>query len=278
MQKLRCERTCQWRTAEIRERLGFSTIALPGTASFGAREIAMIRQAGITRVEICGLHPRSHYDYHSHEQVSEIMAECQKQGVTIVAVHGPSVPYNSEYEEVRKGAVREAVTAAKVAEELGASVFVAHFGIDVYSEKTVSDMLGQLGSSRLKLTVENGDDLRKYMMFVDKIGSDRFGMVVDIGHTRDPDGVNPFIKKDRARQTMAQCGKRLFHVHLHDFTDRDHIPPFDGNIQWQEIFAAFEDITYEGEFMFEAAGTPKEVLQKTASFPETFVRSLIGCS
>ena len=265
----------QWTAEEIGKRLGLSTMAFPAAPLIGAREIAMVRQAGITRVEICGFHPRSHYDCHNRAQVSEIMTECRKQGVTIVAVHGPNIPYSCEYEEVRKGVVVEALVAAKAAEELGASVFVGHFGLGEQAEKTVCEMLAELGSSPLRLTVENlpGDDLRDTVAFVDKIGSEQFGITVDIGHPRDPDDINPFIKKDVARQTMAQCGKRLWHVHLHDFTDTDHIPPFDGNVQWGEIFTAFQDIGYEGQFMFEAGHvTAEEVLQKTADFPKTFVR------
>ena len=269
------ESSYRWTSEEIQERIGMSTIAFPGTASLGAREIAAIREMEITRIEICGIYPPSHYDYHNRTQVSEIMAECRRQGVSIVSMHGPSLPYNSKDEDERKAAVKEAVVAAKVTEEMGATVFVGHFGIDEQSEKTVTEMLEHLDGSPVKLTVENGADLRDYMAFVDKIGSDRCGMIVDIGHTRDADGVNPFIKKERARQTMAQCGKRLFHLQLHDFTDTDHIAPFhvDGKIQWGEVFAAFKDIDYKGEFMFEAKNpTLEEVLQKTAAFPKTFVQ------
>jgi len=73
---------------------------------------------------------------------------------------------------------------------------------------------------------------------------------------------------------MAGCGHRLFHVHLHDFADTgDHHPPFDGNIRWEEIFRALQDIGYEGEFMFEAAPkiSVEETLRKIAAFPQRFV-------
>ena len=115
------------------------------------------------------------------------------------------------------------------------------------------------------------------MAVVDEIGSDRFGMVVDVGHTRDEDGVNPFIKPDRARETLAQCGPRLIHLHLHDFLERDHIAPMDGNLQWAEVFGALKDIDYQGVFMFEALFPPDKienrpdyVLAKTAAFPQAF--------
>jgi sugar phosphate isomerase/epimerase len=99
-------------------------------------------------------------------------------------------------------------------------------------------------------------------------------MVVDIGHTRDADCVNPFIKKERAREVMKVSGDRLFHLHLHDFTDTDHHPPFDGNVQWKEIFMALQDLEYKGEYMFEVA--PRfplaDTIRKTAAFPDEFMK------
>ena len=260
-------------TAEaIQQRLGFSTIAMPGDELFGARHIAMIREAGITRMEICGFQLPTHYDYHNNTQVSEITAECRKQGITIVAVHGPNLPYDCPYEEVRREVVKEAVASARAAEEMGASIFVGHFNTNNHSERTVGEMLDCLDGCSIKLTVENGDNLEDFADFVDHIGSDRFGMIVDIGHTRDADGINPFIKKERAREVMAGCKDRLFHLHLHDFIDADHYPPFDGNIQWGEIFSALQDIGYAGEFMFEAIArvSTEDTLKKTSAFPKEF--------
>ena len=260
-------------TAEaIQQRLGFSTIAMPGDERFGAREIGMIREAGITRIEICGLHPPTHYDYHDPAQVSEIASECQNQGIAIVAVHGPSLPYDCVYEEVRRAVAKEAVASARVAEEMGASIFVGHFNTNDRSAQTVGEMLDCLDGSSIKLTVENGGDLRDFADFVDQIGSNRFGMVVDIGHTRDADGINPFTKRERAREAMRVCEHRLFHVHLHDFADTDHYPPFDGNIQWDEVFSALQDVGYTGEFMFEAISRTslEDTLEKTAAFPGEF--------
>ena len=265
----------RWTSQEIEERLGIST-AIFEKSVLGAREIAAIREAGIVRIEMY-LRPW-HYDYRNCTQVSAIKAECRKQGVSIVSVHGPSFfdPDNpSEDEGQREADVKEGIMAARAAEELGASIFVGHFGVDEQSEKTVTEMLEQLHGSPLKLTCENlppYPPLPDCMAFVDKIGSDRFGITVDIGHPRDPDGINPFTKKERARQTMAQCGKRLFHLHLHDFTDTDHIAPFNGSIEWGEVFAALKDIDYKGELMFEATHpTAEEVLRKTGAFPKTFV-------
>ena len=143
------------------------------------------------------------------------------------------------------------------------------------SKRTVRELIEHLDDTQIKLTVENlpsEPDLRDYLTFVDRIGCPRFGLTVDIGHTRDADGINPFVKMERAREAMAACEHRLFHLHLHDFTDTDHYPPFDGNIQWDEIFSALRDIGYIGEFMFEAGQrvSLEDTLKKTSAFPNEF--------
>ena len=155
---------------------------------------------------------------------------------------------------------------------------VCHFGIADESKRTVEDMLEELEGSSIKLANENGENLVDYMALVDGIGSDRFGMVVDVGHTRDEDGVNPFIKPDRARETLAQCGGRLIHLHLHDFLETDHIAPMDGNLQWAEVFGGPERHRLPGASSCSRALFPPErrenrpeyVLGKTAAFPQAF--------
>jgi len=272
------EEALPWTARQIRERLGFSTDALPGDERLGSRGIAMIREAGIERMEICGLHEPTHYDYHDKAQICEITKACRAYGVSLVSVHAPGLPYNCPYEDVRRAVVKEAVCAARVAEEMGAGVFVAHFGVDQWGRKTVCEILEQLDDGKIRLTVENtpgNGDLREFAAAVDSVGSERFGMTVDIGHPRDEDGVNPFIKHERARETMRLCGARLLHLHLHDFADTDHYPPFDGNIQWLEIMQALREMNYGGEFMFEVGGGTtmplEDRLAKTAAFPQKFV-------
>ncbi len=263
---------------EIEQRLGATTAAFRSEDTrLGAAEIATIRAAGITRIEVSGIRSPKHFDFSNSRQAADVVRECREQGVEIVSAHGPTVEYASTDEDERGAAVREAAAAARVAEDMGASVMVCHFGASEESKRTVVDMLEELEDSTIRLANENGKDLRDYMALVDEVGSNRFGMVVDVGHTRDEDGVNPFIKPDRARDTLAQCGPRLIHLHLHDFLETDHIAPMDGNLQWAEVFGALKDIDYQGLFMFEAlfppegaVNRPKYVLAKTAEFPQAF--------
>jgi sugar phosphate isomerase/epimerase len=258
---------------DIRDRLAVSSFYLhPDGGPLDGRRIAQIREAGITRVEIDGYLSTKHYNYHDKQRVAEIASACKAEGVSVVSVHCPGISYNTEYEEIRRAVVKECILSARVGEELGAKLFIGHFGISEMAEKTICEMLAALDDCKIKLTVENGNDLNDYAAFVDRIGSDRLGMIVDIGHTRDKDKTNPFTKKDRARETMNICGDRLFHLHLHDFVDADHYPPFDGAIEWGEIFLALKDIDYKGWYMFECMSriSPEDTLKKVAAFPGNF--------
>ena len=268
----------QWTTEEINARLGIST-AIYQKSQLSARHIAEIRESGITRIELSII--TGSLDHRNRRQVTEILNECQKQWITVVGVHVPfKLPYNSEDEEERKIVVRESLSAIRFAEEAGASIYVAHFGCRENSKETVMELLKLTDGFRIKLTTENGRALRNYMAIVDDIGSDRFGMTVDIGHTRDSDNINPFVKKEKACQTLVQCCDRVFHIHLHESFDleqrADHRPPLheDGIIEWGEIFAALKEINYRRELVFEdgRGENPSEWIRMTAAFPQAFVQ------
>ena len=268
----------QWTAEEISARLGIST-AVYQKIRLGAQQIAEISQAGIKRIEISSI--LNCFDHRNQTQVSEVLGECRKQGVTVVAVHGwVKIPRSFESEEEREAVMEESLDSIRFAEKAGASIYVAHFGCTEQSERMVTELLDRTPDFRIKLTTENGRDLRDFMAVVDKVGSDRFGMTVDIGHTRDSDGGNPFIKKCRAREALAQCEDRVFHIHLHEVFDQeqksDHHAPLhrNGIVEWGEIFAALKDIGYREELIFEdgRGENPEEWVRMTGAFPQAFVK------
>ena len=76
---------------EIAERLGATTgVFLSEETPLGAREIAAIRAAGITRIEVCGIRSPKHFDFGNSQQAADVVRECREQGVEIVSAHGPS--------------------------------------------------------------------------------------------------------------------------------------------------------------------------------------------
>ena len=264
--------------AEIDQRLGISMAVFQGER-LGARHVAAIRQLGIERIELV-MAPKT-FDFQDRRQVAEVLTECRKQGVSVGSVHGNlQRKYNDPNEEKRRAAAAALLDEIRFSEQAGAAIVVAHFGTDDPARKTVTELLDQTNDLRIRLTVENmGGGLKPYADFVDRIGSDRFGMTVDIGHARDPDGVNPFVKPGRAVDVLAFGGHRVRHLHLHDTfnlpTKPDHRAPMhpDGIIRWDEVFAGLKAIDYRGAFLFEdgRGENPEEWTRLAAEFPKKFV-------
>lgn len=263
---------------EIAGRLGIS-MAVFQKERLAARHVAAIRELGIQRMELV-MAPTT-FDFQDRQQVKEVLTECRKQGVSVVSVHGNlKRKYNDPVEEKRRAAAIALLDEIRFAEEAGAGILVAHFGTDDQARKTVAELLNATEDLRIRLTVENmSGGLTPYADFVDRIDSDRFGLTVDIGHARDPDGVNPFVKPGRAVDVLKLGGPRIWHLHLHETfnlpTKPDHRAPMhpEGIICWDEVFAGLKAIDYSGIFLFEdgRGENPDEWTRLAAAFPKNFV-------
>jgi sugar phosphate isomerase/epimerase len=263
---------------EIADRLGIS-MAIYQKERLGARHVAAIREAGITHIELVMLPPS--FDVQDRAQTAEILAECRRQKVAIASVHGNlQRQYDDPNEPKRRAVAAGLLEEIRFAEEAGAAILVAHFGTNGQAVKTVMELLDKTKDLRIRLTVENmRAGLGPYAAFVDRIGSPRFGLTVDIGHLRDDDGVNPMVKPGRAGAVFAEGGERIWHLHLHDSfnlkTKPDHRAPMhpDGLIRWREVFAALKAIDYRGLFLFEdgRGENPEEWVRLAATFPQNFV-------
>ncbi len=266
-----------WTADRIRAQLGTSTIVFPPDERLGREQIARVADAGIGCIEVGAFNGLAHYDHNDEAQVDEIAQAALDLDVKIASVHCPLVPYDDADEEARRHVLRESVVAARAAERMGASVFVCHFHNQPPAEITAREMLEQLDGCSVRIATENGINLMPYTEFVDGVGSERLGITIDIGHTRVPaeDWLNPFTKAGRAKAIVDLCGQRLYHIHLHDYhNNEDHRPPFEGEIEWGDLFDALDGIDYQGALMFEslAVASTEDTLGKVGSFPEEFVR------
>jgi len=265
-------------TAEqIASRLGIST-AVYQKQRLGARHIAAIADLGIRFIEVTMI--PGCFEAGDTDQVEEILGECKRQKVSVVSIHGTlQLKYNDPDEQKRLAAAEHLLEEIRFAERAGAKIVVAHFGTNDQSRKTVTELLEKTRDYKSRLTVENmRGGLKPYVAFVDKIGSERFGMTVDIGHLRDSDGVNPMVKKGRAADVLAQGGRRIWHLHLHETfnlkTKPDHRAPMhpDGIIEWGEVFTGLKAINYPGIFLFEdgRGENPLQWTRLAAEFPWNF--------
>lgn len=281
---------------EMRSRLGISTLAVKLSADemLAPQHLRLIAGEGIGKLELSG-----GYDPRNKQQLKQLASQAADQGLEIVSLHGPAGKFSSAYsdgirEEERRSAMEAAVIQGEAALELGASVLVCHFGTTESSAESVLELLDYFKGTPLVLGGENvgkavsslqdSDDVADFVSFSERIGCERFGLVLDLGHARDKAGANPFFQASHAYDTVAQCKDWLVHVHLHDGTEEradDHYPPFDGDVQWLDVFLALHEIDYQGCFMFEpvfegysAFHCNPDVIKKVGAFP----RHLISCA
>lgn len=287
-----------WTAAEIAARSGLST-AVFEDRRLGAREIAQLAETGIRHLELDVLPldlsalPRS-VDHRDAAQMSEIKAACETNDIRMVSIHSPNLAYGSSDERLRLSAVREGLFLAHLAAGMGARLLVNHFRVDDQTRKSIRGLLDGIADLPLVLGAENLTDensIKKIRSLVEEFDSDQLGMVLDIGHETDDDGVNPFTAAGRARCAVTQCRGRLVHVHLHETLafphkcgaaglpsprHRDHQPPLheDGMIQWGGVFQGLRDIDYAGILLFEdgLCDDPWSFVEATISFPGEFVR------
>ena len=266
-----------WTADRIRAQLGTSTIIFPQAERLGRDQIARIADAGISQIEVGAFNGLVHYNHHDDAQVDEIGRACEDFGVAVASVHCPLVAYDDPDETTRQHTSRESIAAARAAERMNADVFVCHFHNQPPAETTCREMLEALEGCNVRIATENGINLTPYTEFVDTFATDRLGITIDIGHTRVPaeDWLNPFTAPGRAKAIVDLVGHRLMHMHIHDYhNNEDHRPPFEGEIQWADLFDALDGIDYRGALMFESLPlhSSEDTLQKVGTFPEEFVK------
>ncbi|MBN1669920.1 MAG: sugar phosphate isomerase/epimerase [Kiritimatiellae bacterium] len=270
-----------WTASSIAERLAISCAIF--RKRLGAAEMAQIRAAGIRRVEIsCGcarFHPAN------RGQIDELMRVCRNEDMRIVSFHTSDIPLSSEDPAARADAVQEALALFRVAAEMGAGVVTFHLRRNEATRRSIDELLLSAAEMPIVFGVENTGAIRvaDAVRLVDEVGSDRFKMLLDIGHEKR-EGVNPCTQKESAAAMVAECGDRLCAVHLHETfpvkEKADHRPPLheNGIIEWSEVFSGLHRIGYEGLLVFEdgRGENPQEWIQYTGTFPERFVAKYAG--
>ncbi len=267
------ETTTFYSEEEIQSRLGISTYALHGIRPLDKAALNDIRSNGISIIEI--FPEAEQFSFEEPDSMREIRAECEAIGLSVASFHCPSINYGAEDESKRRAEVERSKRMIDTLISLGGRVWVIHADISLdQSKKTFEELALHYEGQDVYLAIENGRDLRDYSVFVDSIASPRVGMIVDIGHTRTSDGANPMTIPSGPTEQFRVAGQRLKHLHLHDFReDIDHHSPFDGEIQWVELFQSFKNINYEGVFMFEPAPRAANPIEKVGLAPKRLMEA-----
>lgn len=94
-------------------------------------------------------------------------------------------------------------------------------------------------------------DIEELAAVIDRFNDPMVGCCWDFGHARI--GVGDKNHADMIRR----FGKKIFCTHVHDnvgYLRTDlHLPPFMGDINWEDVMPALKDAGYEGSLTFELA-------------------------
>ena len=246
---------------EIKQRLSISTLVFHGYRPIGEDALEELARHGIRRIEL--LESPEQYDLTESRSMQLVGETCRKCGIQVAAYHA----YKTSFADVDTEAKRqERVDLCRrqidTMLELGGKLWGSHAGADdEIVAQSYEELARHIEGTEAVIAVENfgrrGVAVEDRVAFLDRMDHPQVGMILDIGHERNAEGINPMTLPGGPAAILAQCGHRLRHLHLHGFKDgMDHHPPLvDGDeIQWRELFEMVRTVNYPGDFNFEPRG------------------------
>lgn len=202
-------------------------------------------------------------------------------------IHPPAWDINltSENKAIREASFSEYKKAITFAGMIGADHVVIHPGFcfsPVFNKKLAQerakqyiDQLCEIAKPLdVKLVIENvgynGSSLftpDEFTQFLDSI-DETAGYLIDIGHAHLNQWDIPKLIRDTKDRLLA------LHIHDNSGTGDDHLPIGEGNIQWEEIFAAMREVSNDCQMILEYA--PNTPLEKLREGKELLAREIYG--
>lgn len=229
------------------------------------------------------------------EKAHQIREYSDSIGITCAQTHTPSHSSDIKGLTYFLNGIETEKRAVEISGILGAEVAVVHptsiTDVEGNYEMLYSKVLPIAKKYGLKIATENMfawkykpdtetiptacGTKRDFVRYIDYVNDDNFIACLDIGHSYLPnsEGAPEMIK--------ALGSKRLKALHIHDnnLWDDEHVFPFFGNINWDDVCKALAEINYTGNFTFEAdaflAKYPNELLPECLTLLEKTGRYLI---
>jgi len=216
-----------------------------GVTSF--ETIDAIKKAGFKNVFIQWYNKE--WECSQEEQLKYI----RKLGLNVIFAHLGYQNINSiwEKEEVGDKLVHRFINDIKLCKENGIDTVIMHV-----TTKFVAPMYNEIGLNRIKKIVNYAKELgvkaafenlkiKGYLEYIiTNIDNDNVGICYDAGHCHAH-------FKDEFNWELFK--NRIFAVHLHDNdgTDDQHLLPFEGNINWDNVIANLKEANYTGPVTLE---------------------------
>ena len=236
--------------------------------------LAAVRAHGFDAVEIVAT--RSHVDYHDAAALDDVAGWLTAEGLRLHAIHAPMTerftgrwigPFNNASTQplMRERAVRETLAALGLAARVPVSVLVLHVGLPDSltategensreaarrSVETIAEAAAALGVRVALEVIPNALSTPASLasMVEDELDLPNVGICLDMGHAH--------MMGDLVEAIETVSGSLIAtHVHDNHGARDEHLPPFDGTIDWPAALIALQKVGYEGTMMLELAGT-----------------------
>jgi sugar phosphate isomerase/epimerase len=244
-----------------------------------------IARHGFDTVEVFAT--RSHVDYRDDAAVAALAAWLHETGLALHAVHAPVVeavrqgqrvgPFSTAAgdEARRKAAVAEIGAALAIAARVPFTTLVVHLGVPTgdaraddnqpaAARRSVEEVAALADAAGVQVALEvipnalsTPDAL---VRLIDDAEDLDVGVCLDFGHAHLLGEVGDAIEALSGHLATT-------HVHATRGRSDEHLPPFEGTIDWDAAIMGTQKIGYDGVLMFEAAGqgSPDDVLRRLAA-------------
>jgi len=245
--------------------------------------LAEMASNGFDTVEIIAT--RSHVDYHDASALDDVADWLTRERLRLHSIHAPvterfeggrwvaPLSNGSPDPQVREHALRETKAALELARRVPVEVLVVHVGLQDAllasaadnardaARRSVEAIAGYAGPLGVRVALEvipnalsTADAL---VALVEDLDLPNVGICLDFGHAHMMGDVVDAI------ETLSGL---LIATHVHDNrgTRDEHLPPFEGTIDWPGALMALQKVGYEGPMMLElfSADEPATVLER----------------
>jgi sugar phosphate isomerase/epimerase len=241
--------------------------------------LADIKTAGFETVELYS-NPPHWPDYDNPQSRREIADACLELGLVVNSVHAPFfrrwedakagrwLSLTSRDAGVRREAVARAAESIAVAEFVQVHCSVLHLGASEEKEDggtferlfySLEELLPLAVGLDVKLALENITNSFsrgcRIAAFIRDTGLEGVGCCYDCGHA---------AIYERLVEEFREMKPHLLTTHIHDLTDKrdNHLPLFEGEIDWQALAAEIAASDYEGALIVESkdvTGSPESL-------------------
>jgi sugar phosphate isomerase/epimerase len=263
------------------------------------RHFEEVASYGFDAVEVFAT--RSHIDYYDVQAIESLAESLERTGLRLHGIHAPITDslgkgdvWGRKYSIAssdpvrREEAIREVNIALDIVRRIRSEVVVLHLGVPdaqgpaagENSREAMRRSVAEIGEltaiAGVRLALEvipNALSTPEALvrLLEEDFAENHLGICLDFGHA---------LLMGDVVDAVEQVAGHLVSTHVHDNHRKrdDHLPPFDGALDWAAALMAMQKVGYEGTLVFEVANvsTPREVLERTRAARDRFEEIVVG--